>query len=62
MQIIFYCKEGGKQYVQYISSKICRIKEATFLALLLVDWVKPQCKNEKTEMFDFIARDQNEIK
>ena len=37
-------------------------KQATFLALLLVDWVKPQCENKKTERLDFIVRDQNEIK
>ena len=37
-------------------------KQATFLALLLVNWVKPQCENKKTEMFDFIVKDQNEIK
>jgi len=40
---------------------VVKIKEATFLALLLVNWVEPQCENEKTETIGFIVRDQNDI-
>ena len=28
---------------------------------MLVNWVEPQCENEKTEIIGFIVRDQNKI-
>jgi len=60
-RIYFIVKIKPKSLYSIQVQVFVKIKQATFLALLLVNWVDPQCENEKTEMIGFIARDQNDI-